>query len=123
MSSLRPPKRPPPAAPPRPATAYVSRKPRAIVDQEGELWFSEISRVRVLVRNLSRGGACIEGAPPLRPRMRIALSIRLPEQGGLLYLVGRVVWTTRRATGVRFWGSKQLPSPMPWPEVEPEGTR
>jgi uncharacterized protein (TIGR02266 family) len=54
------------------------------------------------VRNLSEGGIAIETRSPLSPMTLVSLSLDLPTEPKPIDLVGRVMWATDSAMGVRF---------------------
>lgn len=54
------------------------------------------------VRNLSEGGVAIETRSPLSPMTLVNLTLELPNEPKPIDLMGRVMWATEDAMGVRF---------------------
>ncbi len=54
------------------------------------------------VRNLSEGGVAIDTRAPLAPMSLVDLELELPTEPAPVALVGRVMWSTPTAMGVRF---------------------
>ena len=54
------------------------------------------------VRNLSEGGVAIDTRAPLAPMTLVQLTLEIPSEPKPIDLVGRVMWATDAAMGVRF---------------------
>ncbi len=81
--------------------SQARRHPRFAADFLVKVRSSD-QRLADRVRNLSEGGIAIETRSPLSPMTLVNLSLELPNEPGPIDLVGRVMWATDDAMGVRF---------------------
>lgn len=63
---------------------------------------SSDQRLADRVRNLSEGGIAIDTRAPLAPMTLVQLTLEIPSEPKPIDLVGRVMWATDAAMGVRF---------------------
>ncbi len=81
--------------------SQARRHPRFAADFLVKVRTAE-QRLNDRVRNLSEGGIAIETRSPLSPMTLVNLTLELPTEPRPIDLVGRVMWSTDEAMGVRF---------------------
>lgn len=72
--------------------------PRARIDQRIEI-LTRGRRIQGTLRNLSRGGAFVDGSLPMVPTDEVGLEFHLEREDRILAPTARVVWSRHRAEG------------------------